>query len=349
MLTILIVVIVAALLFDYINGFHDTANAIATTVGTGVMSLSAAVLMAAVLNLVGALSGTAVASYIANGIADVTSVTQLVLVCALLGASTWNLITWWYGIPASSSHALVGGLCGAVCAHMHALHYVHWMGVCHKVLIPLVVAPVSGFLIAVILMIIILWVVRHRHPEPVNRSARVLQVISAASLAFSHGLNDAQKAMGIITLAVTNYVLFNGDHLPAWIEAHRSWMLPGGPKHNAVPLWVIISCAMAMALGTAAGGKRIIKTMGTKIIRITPLQGFVAQTSGTLVILFASRFGIPVSTTHNITSAIMGAGATRRINAVRWPIAINILIAWVLTLPMSGLITYLMTSVIERL
>ncbi len=348
MVELLVLVIVAALVFDYINGFHDTANAIATSVGTGVMSLRAAVLMAAVCNLLGALFGTAVAKFLAGGIADPANVTQMVILAALLGASIWNLITWWYGIPSSSSHALVGGICGAVIAHK-GWSFVKWEGVYQKVLVPLMVAPVIGFLTALLLMIGLLWIVRRMRPGTVNRGARLMQVVSAATLAISHGMNDAQKAMGVITLSLGAFILAHQGGalpaMPAWMSDHASWLLPAshdekGKQVFDVPYWVVIACALAMALGTMAGGKRIIKTMGSKIIRISPLQGFAAQTSGTAVILSASHLGIPVSTTHNISSAIMGAGASKRINAVRWGVAINILIAWVLTLPLSALIAW---------
>jgi PiT family inorganic phosphate transporter len=347
MVELLIVVVIAALLFDYINGFHDTANAIATSVGTGVMSLWVAVLLAAIFNFVGAVMGTAVAKTIAGGIADPTHVTQLMVLSALLGASIWNLITWWYGIPSSSSHALVGGICGAVIA-ARGWHEVMWGGVTQKVLIPLVVAPLTGFVTALLLMIIALWLVRRLRPGPVNRASRGLQLVSACTLAYSHGSNDAQKAMGVITMAMVSLlaaVKSGHAQLPEWMESSRSWFLP--PEHVTngkstfdVPYWVMIACAASMALGTAVGGKRIIKTMGSKIIRINPLQGFVAQTSGTAVIMSASTLGIPVSTTHNISSAIMGAGASKRLSAVRWSVAINILIAWVLTLPLSAALAW---------
>jgi inorganic phosphate transporter, PiT family len=345
MVSLLITVIVVALIFDYINGFHDSANAIATTVSTGVMSLAAAVVLAGVFNFIGAVAGTAVAKFIAGGIAEAANVDQLVVLAALLGASAWNLITWWYGIPSSSSHALVGGIAGAVIAHA-GWGAVKWAGIWQKVLLPLVVSPILGFAIALIVMIIAFWIVRRMRPGTVNRGSRGLQLVSACTFAFSHGSNDAQKAMGIITLALVAFVGAHGTHLPAWMEDIRSWFLPRahvdahGKTINDVPYWVMISCALAMALGTMAGGKRIIKTMGAKIYRINPLQGFAAQTSGTAVILSASHLGIPISTTHCISAAIMGAGVSKRVSAVRWGVAINILIAWILTLPLSALVAY---------
>ncbi|MBA2482418.1 MAG: inorganic phosphate transporter [Planctomycetes bacterium] len=344
MVSLLITVIVVALIFDYINGFHDSANAIATTVSTGVMSLAAAVILAGVFNFVGAIYGTAVAKFIASGIADAGNVDQLVVLAALLGASVWNLITWWYGIPSSSSHALIGGIAGAVIAHA-GWGAVKWQGIWERVLVPLVVSPVLGFLIALLVMILAFWVVRKMRPGTVNRGSRLMQLVSACTFSFSHGSNDAQKVMGIITLALVAFVSTHGASLPPWMEDIRGWFLPhshvvNGKTVNDVPHWVMFSCAMAMALGTMAGGKRIIKTMGAKIYRINPLQGFAAQTSGTAVILTASHMGIPISTTHCISASIMGAGVSKRISAVRWGVAINILIAWILTLPLSALVAY---------
>ncbi|MCA9601978.1 MAG: inorganic phosphate transporter [Polyangiales bacterium] len=326
MLTVLIAVIVAAIVFDYINGFHDAANAIATVVSTGVLPIRTAVLIAAILNFAGAITGTAVAKTIATGFADPAIVTQTVVLSALLGASAWNLITWWYGIPSSSSHALIGGLAGAVVAHA-GLGAFHWNALVQKVLVPLVASPAIGFVVAFFVMVALTWAFRIAKPSFVHRTSRRLQLLSAMAMAFSHGSNDAQKSMGIITLALIAWVTAGHADLPAW-------MLPAQP--DQIPTWVIFACAGAIALGTAAGGKRIIKTMGTKIIRITPLQGFAAETAGTLTILGASHLGVPVSTTHCINACIMGVGASKRLSAVRWGVAGNILVAWVLTLPLSG-------------
>lgn len=331
MVSLLIAVIVTAIIFDYINGFHDAANAIATVVSTGVLPIRTAVMLAGILNFFGAISGTAVASTIAKGFADPADVTQVVVLAALLGACAWNLITWWYGIPSSSSHALVGGLGGAVVAHAGIGHF-KWIALKDKILIPLVASPTIGFVIAFFLMIALLWIVRRIKPEKVHRGSRRMQLVSAGMMAFAHGSNDAQKSMGIITLALLAFVT-NGH-----AESVPAWVLPRDQSH--VPTWVIIACAAAIGLGTMAGGTKIIKTMGTKIIRITPLQGFAAETAGALTILGASKFGIPVSTTHIINGSIMGVGASRRVSAVRWGVATNILIAWVLTLPLSGLLAY---------
>jgi len=330
MVSLLVAVIVTAILFDYINGFHDAANAIATVVSTGVLPIRTAVLIAGVLNFVGAMTGTAVAKTIASGFADPSTVTQVVVLSALIGASVWNLITWWYGIPSSSSHALIGGLAGAVVAHAGVGAF-KWGALGTKVLVPLVVSPTAGFVAAFFVMILLLWITRRMRPATVQRASRRLQLVSACAMAFSHGSNDAQKSMGIITLALASCVAAGHTGLPAW-------MLPA--TASTVPYWVIVACALAIGLGTMAGGKRIIKTMGTKIIRISPLQGFAAETSGTLTILTASQLGVPVSTTHCINACIMGVGASKRLSAVRWGVAGNILWAWVLTLPLSAAIAF---------
>jgi len=326
-LTLLIVVVAAAVIFDFINGFHDAANAIATVVSTGVLPIRTAVLLAGILNFAGAMTGTAVAKTIASGFADPAIVTQQVVLAALIGACIWNLLTWWWGIPSSSSHALVGGLAGAVVAHAGFKAF-HWHALVQKVLKPLVLSPTIGFIVAFFLMIGILWIVRHVRAGKVNTVSRRMQLGSALMMAFSHGSNDAQKSMGIITLALMAFVAGHAGVLPHWAAPL---------KGNAVPYWVIVTCAGAIALGTMAGGKKIIKTMGTKILRISPLQGFAAETAGALTILGASHFGVPVSTTHCINACLMGVGASKRLSAVRWGVAGNIVIAWVVTLPLSGL------------
>jgi PiT family inorganic phosphate transporter len=326
MVTLLVCVIVTAIVFDYINGFHDAANAIATVVSTGVLPIRTAVILAGLLNFVGAVTGTAVAKTIASGFADPAIVTQTVVLAALLGACTWNLITWWYGIPSSSSHALIGGLAGAVVTKAGWSAF-RWEALKEKVLVPLVASPTIGFFAAFVLMILLIWSVRRLRPGTVHRLSRRLQLLSAMTMAFAHGSNDAQKSMGIITLALVAFVKAgHAGGMPAWF-------LPAG---GAVPMWVILACAGAIALGTMAGGTRIIKTMGTKIIKISPLQGFAAESAGALTILGASHLGVPVSTTHCINACIMGVGASKRVSAVRWGVAGNIVMAWVLTLPLSA-------------
>ncbi len=326
MVSLLICVILFALIFDYINGFHDAANAIATSVSTGVMKIGTAVVVAGIFNFLGAMTGTAVAKTIATGFADPAIVTQYVILSALVGACAWNLITWWLGLPSSSSHALIGGLAGAVVAST-GIHSFHWATLYKKVLIPLVVSPSLGFIIAFIFMIICTWIFTLLSQKTGTFVSRKLQLLSSCIMAFSHGSNDAQKSMGIITLAL----LAAGSIVP-------HYLLP--EKAGQVPTWVIVSCASAIALGTIAGGKKIIKTMGSKIIKITPLQGFAAEASGAATILLASRFGVPVSTTHCINASIMGAGTSKRASAVRWGVAWNILMAWVFTLPAAAAISY---------
>ena len=335
-------VVITAIIFDYINGFHDAANAIATVVSTGVLPIRTAVMIAGVFNFVGAVTGTAVAKTIASGFADPAVVSQSVVLGALVGAIAWNLITWWKGIPSSSSHALVGALGGAVVAHA-GLHAFRWGALVEKVLVPLIVSPLLGFFVAFWLMIGLLWVVRRMRPAFVHTASRRMQLVSASAMAFSHGSNDAQKSMGIITLALVAFVAAGRGHhdgVPAWALPHNG---------NDVPLWVIVVCAAAIGFGTMAGGKRIIKTMGTKIIKIAPLQGFAAETAGALTILGASHLGVPVSTTHCINACIMGVGSSRRISAVRWGVAGNIVVAWILTIPLSGAMAFITMLVLDAI
>ena len=313
----LVLIVFLALSFDYINGFHDTANAIATVVSTGVLSARNAILMAGVLNFGGALLGTQVATTIAKGIADSNVVVPAVVIAALLSAIVWNLITWWFGIPSSSSHALVGGLAGAVVAKAgrSALHTAKLK----EVGTFLVVSPVVGFFIAMVLIITILWIVRHKAGHKVNFAFRKLQLVSAGAMAFTHGTNDAQKAMGIIALGLITF---------GKLHAH-------GAKVD-VPLWVKLACATAMGLGTMSGGWKIIRTMGAKIVKLRPIHGFAAETSAAIVLFTTAHFGIPVSTTHVISGAIMGVGASMNVSAVRWGVAGNIVVAWVLTIPVTA-------------
>jgi PiT family inorganic phosphate transporter len=337
MVSLLIAVIITALVFDFINGFHDAANAIATVVSTGVLPVRTAVIIAGIFNFVGAIMGTAVAKTIASGFADAADVTQAVVLAALVGAIIWNLITWYWGLPSSSSHAIIGGLTGAVVGHA-GLSAFHWDALVSKFLIPLVGSPLLGFVLAFTFMIALLWMVRRVRAATVTRVSRRLQLLSSCTMALSHGSNDAQKVMGIITLALVAFVSAGHTGLPEWV-------LPKG--EDDVPTWVIGACALAMGFGTMAGGKRIIKTMGTKIIRITPLDGFAAETSGALTLLIASQSGVPVSTTHAINACIMGVGASKRFSAVRWGVAGNILVAWVLTLPMSAAMAWIMIKVLD--
>ncbi len=321
LLLVLVLVLVVALAFDYINGFHDTANAIATVVSTGVLPIRTAVLISALLNFVGALLGTAVASTIGKGLIAPDAVTQVVVLSALVGAVFWNLFTWYFGIPSSSSHALVGGLVGAGMARMGTAA-VQGAGLM-KIVKSLVVSPLVGFFASFVVMIAILWITRRSKPLRVSRVFRRLQMLSAGFMALSHGSNDAQKTMGIITMSLVAY----------------GALAKTGDKFQ-VPLWVVLACALAMAAGTAAGGIRIIRTMGTKIIDLKPIHGFAAETSAAITILTASFLGMPVSTTHVITGCIMGAGASQRVSAVRWGVTTRILWAWVLTIPVSAAVSW---------
>ena len=319
MITALVLIVIAALIFDYTNGFHDSANAIATVVSTGVMPAKYAILMAGILNFAGALTGTKVAITVAKGIADTQFVVPEVVAAAVLAAIAWNLITWWMGIPSSSSHALVGALAGAVVADVGVSHlHTDKLEEVGKFLI---ISPVVGFLLAMVLIVAILWSCRHLSGHRVNKVFRRLQLVSAGAMAFAHGTSDAQKTMGIITLALITYGKLGATGTVV-----------------AVPLWVKLSCAAAMGLGTASGGWRIIKTMGSRIVKLRPIHGFAAETSAAAVILFTAHLGIPVSTTHVISGSIMGVGTSMNVSAVRWGVAGNIIVAWVLTIPMSALI-----------
>ena len=325
---LIIVVLVLAVVFDYINGFHDTANAIATSVSTRALRPSHAILMSAAANFLGALTGTAVAKTIASGIATTPAGDggQIVVAAALVGAITWNLITWRLGIPSSSSHALIGGLIGSAIAASGASS-LNGPGIFEKVIVPLVASPILGVLIGFGLMVLLLNLFKRAHPKRINDRFRRLQLISAAYMAFSHGSNDAQKTMGIITLA-----LVTGGFL----------------AEPVVPLWVILVAATAISFGTAAGGWRIIRTMGQRVVKLDPVHGFAAETTAATIIVGASHFGMPVSTTHVISSAIIGVGASDRFSAVRWGVAGNIVIAWILTIPASGAVAWLSWELLSR-
>ena len=326
---LLVTVLALAVAFDYINGFHDTANAIATSVSTRALRPDHAIIMSATANFVGALTGTAVAKTISSGIASTPdgSAGQIIVAAALVGGITWNIITWRMGIPSSSSHALIGGLIGAVIA-ASGTGALKVDGILGKVVFPLITSPILGVLIGFGFMVVLLNVFKGMHPRKLNDRFRRLQVVSAAFMAFSHGSNDAQKTMGIMTLA-----LVAGGILP----------------HDAkIPLWVILLAASAISLGTTAGGWRIIKTMGQRVVKLDPVHGFAAETTAATIILGASHFGMPVSTTHVISSAIMGVGSSDRFSAVRWGVAGNIIVAWVLTIPASGFVAWLAWELLSR-
>ena len=315
-LAIVIAVVVIALAFDYTNGFHDAANAIATSVSTRALTPRIALILAAVMNFVGALLGQQVAHTVSDTIVPPDGSHGLVVVMAgLIGAITWNLVTWYFGLPSSSSHALIGGLVGAALAASAA---VHWSTILDKVVIPMVVSPLVGFGLAFLVMLTIMWVFRRGNPHKISRGFRFMQTLSASALALGHGLQDAQKTMGVIFLALVTGGYYSAD--------------------DSLPLWVIVAAASAISLGTYSGGWRIMRTLGRRIIHLDPPRGFSAESVGAGVLYTtAFAFQAPVSTTHIITSAIMGAGATRRLSAVRWGMARTILMAWVLTFPMAGL------------
>ena len=316
-LAIVIAVVVVALVFDYTNGFHDAANAIAVAVSTKALTPRTALALAAVMNLIGAVISTKVAATVGSGIIDPpTGPGGLqVVFAALIGAISWNLITWYFGLPSSSSHALIGGLVGAALA---ASESVQWSGILDKVVIPMVLSPLIGFGLGYLFMLAILWSFRRRNAHKTERGFRRAQILSSASMAFGHGTQDAQKTMGIITLALVT---------------------AGEIDSFDVPLWVIVASALAISLGTYSGGFRIIRTLGRRVIQLTPAGGFAAQTVASgVMIATATVFAVPVSTTHITTSSIMGVGATRRLSAVRWGVAGNIVVAWIVTLPAAGLV-----------
>jgi PiT family inorganic phosphate transporter len=365
MLTLLLFVIFAALVFEFINGFHDTANSIATVVATKVLTPSQAVILAAASNLLGAFSGTAVAKTISSGLVDtnLVAVSSEVLICALTGAIIWNLITWALGLPSSSSHALIGGLCGAaLAAGSNNFDVLIWSktaavwtenkGLLWKVVIPMVSSPVVGFTLGIVIMGSLMGIIsgmnsaggllaRMARPKWVNVIFGKAQMLSAGYMGFAHGSNDAQKTMGIIALAI---FAANGngtlDQLPAWAEFLR----PNGGEKD-IDSWIIFTCALVMAMGTAVGGWRIIKTLGHKMVKLHPINGFAAETSSATILLTAAHFGMPVSTTHSISTAIMGVGFAKNPNALKLSIIERIIWAWVLTIPAAGGMAWLMVNV----
>ena len=344
-MVLILTVFVIALAFEYINGFHDTANSIATTVSTKVLTPRQAVMMAATFNLIGALVGVSVATTIGKGLVDINYVTIHTIACTLLAAIIWNLLTWWLGLPSSSSHALIGGLCGATLASAHGnWAVIRWSvvnavsgkteGLWHKVVIPMFTSPILGFIIGFLIMGAMLITLKKLTPRLINMIFGKLQLVSAAWMGFSHGTNDAQKTMGIIALILftaTNEGSF--AHLPSWLSFLNT------PKFE-VAAWVKVVCALTMASGTAAGGWRIIRTLGHKMVKLQPIHGFAAETTAATIIQIASHWGIPLSTTHVISTSIMGVGAVKRLSAVKWGIVGKIVWAWVLTLPVTILLGY---------
>ena len=323
----LVFVVLLAVVFDYTNGFHDTANSIATSVATRALSPRSAILMATAFNFIGAFAGTAVAKTIGSGLVDDKTTTQTIVAAALIGAISWNMITWWLGLPSSSSHALIGGLLGATIIGVGTQALIP-SGIVNKVLIPMFTSPLLGFTIAFVLMLSLYWIFRGSKRKKTSGRFRRLQVGSAAFMAFAHGSNDAQKTMGIITLA-----LFSAGVIP----------------EVAVPTWVIVVSATALSAGTAVGGWRIMKTMGQRVAKLEPVHGFAAETTGASILFATAQLGMPVSTTQVISSAIMGVGSSQGARHVRWGVARRILIAWVLTLPGAGILAALSWVVLTAL
>lgn len=312
---LLVTVVVLTLVFDYINGFHDAANAIATVVSTRVMRPTTAVIYGGVLNFIGALMGTEVAATIGKGLVDAATITMLTVLCTIIAAIVWNLITWYKALPTSSSHAIIGSLLGATYfSSSNGNASISWDKVFEKVVIPMISSPVIGVFIGFTFMTLLTWMIYRLHPGFINRIFGKLQILSAGFMALNHGRNDAQKSMGIIALAL---------------------LLANPTEDFHVPFWVILSCAIAMGAGTMAGGWRIVRTLGSKMVKLQPVHGFAAEMTASVILAGTAHFGIPVSTTQVISTSILGVGATRRLSAVRWGLVGNILWAWVLTIPLT--------------
>jgi PiT family inorganic phosphate transporter len=368
-LTLLLLVIVTALVFEFINGFHDTANSIATVVATKVLTPMQAVGLAAVTNLAGAFFGTAVAKTISSGIvnSDVVTMTSQITICALLGGILWNLFTWWRGLPSSSSHALIGGLCGAALAasdlNWNALVWAKTgeslgknSGIFWKVLVPMVTSPVAGFMLGLLIMGGLMalissmnnaggWLSRISRPRWVNTFFGKAQILSAGYMGFAHGTNDAQKTMGVIAMSI---FVAQGDgtldQLPTWLAFMRP--AADAPKDH-VASWIIVTCALVMASGTAMGGWRIIKTLGHKMVKLHPINGFAAETASATILVIAAKLGMPVSTTHSISTAIMGVGYAKNPHAVKWTVIERIIWAWILTIPAAATVAFLLVKALK--
>lgn len=325
-ITITIFIVILSLVFDFINGFHDTATAVATSITTKALTPAAAILVCAIFNFLGAFSGTAVAKTVGDNIVSHTSIPQWVIMCVLISSIIWNLLTWYFGIPSSSSHALIGALVGGGIAYTCTFNVVNWYNLFHSVVLWLFLSPIIGFIVGYIIMIILNWILRPFKVNIVNKIFLKLQVVAGAFMAFNHGGNDAQKSMGIITMA-----LLSGGLISTF----------------EVPTWVIASCALAMTLGTSLGGKKIIKTMGSGMAKLTPVNGFAAQTGAASVILAATLFHAPVSTTHIITTTIMGVGASKTFKSVKWGVAKSIVWAWVLTIPITAILSAILIFIVK--
>ena len=350
-LVFLVIVLLIVLAFEYINGFHDTANAIATVVSTKVLTPRQALALAAITNLIGAFWGTAVAKTITSGLVDskVIQVTTFVIFCTMLSAIIWNLLTWWFGLPSSSSHALIGSLCGTALAasggNWHVLIWsrekidpktgVHSMeGIFHKVVVPMISSPILGLVIGFLMMGLIFFLIRNWRPHRVNTVFGKLQLVSAGYMGFGHGLADAQKTMGVITLMLYSATQAGTlDGIPGWLSFLRT-------SSEEIAPWVKVCCAVVMAAGTWAGGWRIIKTLGHKMVKMKPVHGFAAETTAATILYATGHLGMPVSTTHTITTSIMGVGAAKRWNSIQWTLVERIVWAWVLTIPVTGVLAF---------
>jgi PiT family inorganic phosphate transporter len=341
MLTLVFCVIIVALAFEFINGFHDTANAIATSVGTKVLTPAQAIILSTVFNLIGALAGVAVAKTIGKDLVDAKFISSVTILAALAAGITWNLVTWYYGLPSSSSHALFGGLCGAALASAHGnWAVIKWStGLWPKVVKPMFLAPATGFLLAFLVMTLLMLLLRRVRPRLVNSVFGKAQLLSAAWMSFEHGRNDAQKTMGIIALTLFTASNQPGtfDNLPASLSFLRL-------NEFRVDTWVQITCAITMAAGTAVGGWKIIKTLGKHLVKLQPIHGFAAQSTAAAVIGFATHWGIPLSTTHVISSSIMGVGSTKGLNAVKWTVVERMVWAWLMTLPITAGLAWLILT-----
>lgn len=360
-MTLLVIVVLIALIFEYVNGSNDTGNSIATVVSTKVLTPRQAFLMAAVMNMIGAFCGTAVAKTVASGLVDVKMVTPEILACALVGATAWNVLMWWVGMPSSSSHALVGGLCGSVLGASHgnwgsiifsmpsSEHWYKGQGVLWKVIIPMVLSPVLGLVVGFLFMGLLYMLLKRLKPQWINSVFGKLQLLSSAGMGLMHGTNDAQKTMGIIALSLVAATSAGSmDNLPSWLGFLRTAEpTPGQPLEIAT--WIKVVCALTMAAGTAAGGWRIIRTLGHKMVKLQPIHGFAAETTSASIIMLATHFGIPISTTHNISASIMGVGAAKRLNAIKWTVVEQMLWAWVLTIPMSALVAYGLVNLVRAM
>lgn len=321
-----ICIVIFSVIFDFINGFHDTATAVATSITTRALTPTKAIVICAIFNFLGAFTNTAVAKTVGDNIVKNSAIPQWVILCILISSILWNLFTWYFAIPSSSSHALIGALVGGGIAYTCSFGVVNWYNLFHSVVLWLILSPIIGFIVGYILMNILNWSLRNCKLKVVNAIFLKLQVVAGAFMALNHGANDAQKSMGIITMA----------------------LLSGGLiSEFEVPTWVIIACACAMALGTSIGGKKIIKTMGSGMAKLTPVSGFTAQTGSALVILLATLFKAPVSTTHIVTTTIMGVGASKRFKSVKWGVAKNIVMTWILTIPLSAIISAVIVFVVK--